>query len=216
VKLYHHPISTYSQKAVLALHEKGLAFESEHVSLMSPEGRAAYEKLYPIGKMPLLVLADGHMIPESTIIIEYLEGHYPNQGTKLIPEGIDAARQVRFMDRMADLYLDNPMGILVFNRLGLRKSDDDTLATARKHLRISFEQMNQRLEKQDWLCGNQFTMADCAAIPPLFYCQQVAPFSDYPHVQRYFERARQRPSYARVSAEFLPMWQAMNEGKSSD
>jgi len=211
MKLYHHPISTYSQKAVLALYEKDVPFESVVVSLMSPEGRAAYEKLYPIGKIPLLVLDDGHMIPESTIIIEYLEGHFP-QGTKLIPDGVDAARQVRFMDRMGDLYLNDPMGTLVFDALGLRKADEAALATARKQLRISFEQMNRLLEKQPWLWGDGFTMADCAAIPPLFYCQQVAPFSDYPHLVRYFERARERPSYARVTREFLPIWQAMAAG----
>jgi len=102
VKLYYNPLSTYSQKTLIALYEKQVAFEPVIVNLMSPEGQAEYEKLYPIGKVPMLVLDDDYKIPESTIIIEYLEGHVQS-GTRLIPEGTDAARQVRFMDRMSDL-----------------------------------------------------------------------------------------------------------------
>jgi glutathione S-transferase len=209
MKLHYSPLSTYSQKAMIALHEKGVAYEPALVNLMSPEGRAAYEAIYPIGKVPLLVLDDGHMIPESTIIIEYLEGHYPNQGTKLIPEGIDAARQVRFVDRVCDLYLNNTIVTLLFDKIGFMKSDEATLQKAAKHLRYTCERLNQRLEKQTWLCGEQFTMADCAAIPPLFYAAFCAPLTDYPHLARYAERAKARPSYARVMAEFVPIWQGM-------
>lgn len=213
MKLHYNPLSTYSQKVQIALYEKGVAFEPALVDLMTPEGRAAYEQIYPIGKVPLLILDDGHMIPESTIIIEYLEGHHPKQGAKLIPDGIDAARQVRFMDRMGDLYLNNPAVTLLFEKIGFRKFDEATLATAKKHLLFSFEKLNQRLANQAWVAGADFSMADCATIPPLFYSQVVAPLGDYPHLQRYFERAQQRPSYARVMAEFVPIWQGMQAPK---
>ena len=209
MKLYYNPLSTYGQKALIALYEKNVAFEPMLVRPMDPEGRAAYEAIYPIGKIPLLVAGDDHKIPESTIIIEYLEGHYPNQGTKLIIDGIDAARQVRFMDRMSDLYLNDPTGKLVFEKLGLAKHTEDDLASAAKYLHITFDHLDQRLANQDWLCGSTFTMADCATIPPLFYAQIVAPFSDHANIVRYFERAKQRPSYARVMAEFLPIWEGM-------
>ena len=213
MKLYYHPLSTYSQKALIAFYEKNVAFEPVVVDLFSPEGRAAYEKIYPLGKVPMFKPTDDHMIPESTIIIEYLEGHYPKQGTRLIPDGIDAARQVRFIDRVNDLYLNDPAVTLLFEAIGMRKHDDATLAKARKQLHFSFEKMNERLAKQDWVCGADFTMADCATIPPLYYCQNIAPLTDYPHLQRYFERAKQRPSYARVMAEFVPIWQVMQAQK---
>ena len=213
MKLYYHPLSTYSQKALIALHEKNVAFEPVIVDLFSPEGRAGYEKIYPLAKIPLLKPSDDYMIPESTIIIEYLEGHYTNQGTRLVPEGVDAARQVRFIDRMSDLYLNDPAVTLLFEAIGIRKHDEATLATAKKRLHYSFEKVNERLATQEWVCASGFSMADCALIPPLFYCQTVAPFSDYAHLQRYFERAKQRPSYARVMAEFLPIWQGIQAQK---
>jgi len=209
MKLHYNPLSTYSQKALIALYEKGVAFEPVLVSLMTPEGRAAYEAIYPLGKIPLLVVSDEHMVPESTIIIEYLEGHYPKQGTRLIPDGVDAARQVRFMDRMSDLYLNDPVATLLFEKFGFRKSTEADLATAAKQLRITYAHFDKRLAKQDWLCGNEFTMADCAAIPALFYAPQVAPFSDHANIVRYAARARQRPSYTRVLAEFVPIWEGM-------
>jgi glutathione S-transferase len=190
-----------------------LAFEPVVVDLFSPEGRAAYEKIYPLGKVPMFKPSDDHMIPESTIIIEYLEGHYPRQGTRLIPDGIDAARQVRFIDRVSDLYLNDPTVTLLFEAIGMRKHDEATLATARKQLHFSFEKMNERLAKQDWVCGAEFSMADCATIPPLYYCQAIAPLNDYANLQRYFERAKQRPSYARVMAEFVPIWEDMQTQK---
>ncbi|MES2102410.1 MAG: glutathione S-transferase family protein [Pseudomonadota bacterium] len=207
MQLYYNPLSTYSQKTLIALYEKQVAFEPVQVSLSTPEGKAEYEKIYAIGKVPLLKLNEDHHIPESTIIIEYLEGHYPG-GTRLIPEGVDAARQVRFMDRMSDLYLLDPSGTLLFEKFGFSKHTEAQLAKAEKYLHISYTQLDKRLAGKDWLCG-EFSMADCSAIPALFYCQFVAPFSDYANIVRYYERAKQRPSYAKVMAEFVPIWEGL-------
>lgn len=209
MKLYYNPLSTYSQKALIAFHEKNVSFEPVIVNLMTPEGRSAFEAIYPLGKIPLLVADDGHMVPESTIIIEYLEGKYPKQGMRLIPDGIDAARQVRFMDRMSDLYVNDPIVMLLFEKFGFRKHTESDLATATKQLRISFAHFDKRLANQEWLCGSEFTMADCAAIPALYYAHVCAPFSDYGNLVRYHQRAKLRPSYARVMAEFVPIWEGM-------
>ncbi len=55
MKFYYNPLSTYSQKAMIALYEKQVKFEPVVVSLMTPEeSEADYEKVYPIGKVPLL------------------------------------------------------------------------------------------------------------------------------------------------------------------
>ena len=117
MKLYYHPLSGYSQKTIVAFYEKGLEFEGEIVELMDPESKGAYmQDVYPIGKVPFLIADDGRQIPESSIIIEYLENTY-DSGTLLIPDDKHLARQVRFHDRMTDLYIQNQLGTIFFDTL---------------------------------------------------------------------------------------------------
>jgi glutathione S-transferase len=85
MKLYYHPLSSYSQKTLMAFHEKGCAFEPVLVNLMDEQAKSEYKKIYPMGKVPFLRIEEKSWnVPESSIIIEYIERHYPG-GTKLIP-----------------------------------------------------------------------------------------------------------------------------------
>jgi len=208
MKLYYFPLSTYSQKAMIAFNEKGISYEPIVVQLLEPAERAEFEKIYPIGKVPFLQ-ANDRPVPESTSIIEYLEDEFP--GTpRMIPAGNgEAPRQVRFMDRMTDLYFTEPLSELISQQLGLRPKDDDKAARARKYIALTYAHWDQRLATRKWLCGDDFSMADCAAIPGLFYAQSMLPFAAHPHIVAYWQRAQQRPSYAKVRAEFEPMWNAM-------
>ncbi len=215
MKLYYNPLSTYSQKVMIAFNEKGIAYESQLVDLMSPEGRAAYEKINPLGKIPFLKPSEDWQVPESTSIIEYLEDKFPKTPRLIPAAGGDAARQVRFMDRMSDFYLNEPIVELLMQKVGFRGQDADKAARARKHAGMSFEHFNKRLAKQPWLCGENFTMADCAAIPPLFYAQTALPFEAFPNIVAYWQRAQQRPSYAKVKAEFEPIWMGMMSQRSA-
>ena len=96
------------QKALIAFHEKGIEFEPKIVNLIDPASSAEFERIYPIGKVPCFELSAGHAVPESRVIIEYLDDHYPDS-PRLSPAGSgDAAGQVRFTDRMMDWYLDDP------------------------------------------------------------------------------------------------------------
>ena len=213
MKLYYFPLSTYSQKVMIAFNEKGISYEPELVDLTSPEGREAYAKINPIGKVPFLKPSDDWMVPESTSIIEYLEDKFP-ETPRLIPaSGGDAARQVRFMDRMSDLYYNDQITELLFQKIDFRPQDEQRAARARKYAAMTYSYWDERLASQPWLCGDSFTMADCAAIPPMFYAQNAAPFADYPNVVAYWQRAQERPSYAKVKAEFEPIWNDMIAGR---
>jgi glutathione S-transferase len=208
MKLYYSPLSTYSHKAMLAFHEKGIAYTPELVDLASQEARAAFEKVNPTGKVPFLLMDNGWQVPESTSIIEYLEEEFPDTPRLIPTTGPGSARQVRFMDRTADLYFNEPVTELVLQQIGLRAQDAARAERARKYVQITYAHWNRRLATQSWLCGSALTMADCAAIPPLFYAQMVAPFTSQPNVAAYWQRAQERPSYARVRAELEPIWKA--------
>jgi len=207
MKLYYNPLSTYSQKVMIAFNEKGIAYTPEFVDLASPDARAAYGNVSPLGKVPFLKPSEDWQVPESTSIIEYLEDKFPDR-PRLIPQGGgDAARQVRFMDRMSDLYYNDPVTELLFQHIGIRAKDDERAGRARKYVETTYSYWDTRLASQPWMCGADFSMADCAAIPAMHYAQSVAPFTTHPNVVAYWQRAQRRPSYQKVRAEFEPIWE---------
>jgi glutathione S-transferase len=56
-----------------------------------------------------------------------------------------------------------------------------------------------------WATGDDFTLADCAALPALFYGDKVAPFAKrWSNLTAYFERLKVRPSVERVLVEAAP------------
>ena len=181
MQLYYHPRSPYSHKVMIALAEKRAAFEP----IMIRPDDERFAKLTPIKKVPLLVLDDGWKIPESTIIVEYLDTHF-SSGIQLIPDDRDQARQTRFHDRITDLYITEPLMALLFKR-----GDADAA-----HARIDamLTGFDGNLAKRTWVMGNAFTMADCALIPSLRYARDLHPFDRYKHVSAYFARAVERPS----------------------
>ena len=76
--LHAHPLSSYCWKVLLALYEKGAEFEFRMVNLGDPDGRAAFAALWPMAKMPVLEdPARGAVVPETSIIVDYLDTHHP-------------------------------------------------------------------------------------------------------------------------------------------
>lgn len=203
MKLYYNPLSNYSQKVLMGFHEKGITYTPEIVSLMDPVARAAYAKINPLGKVPMLELADGYKIPESTIILEWAEQH--QRGTKLIPDDPDLARRTRFHDRLADLYLANPMGTLFFDgRKPPEAREPKRVADAHVTLDMMYRGLDMMLEKSSWIVGEHFTMADCSHAPPLNYLRMLKPFDEHRHLTAYANRLFERPSWQKVMEELGP------------
>jgi glutathione S-transferase len=206
MKLYYHPLSTYSQKVLIALYEKGIEFEPVLVNLMDEESRLTYRDTYPMGKVPCLQLEDGHMIPESSIIIEYIDNMAE---PTLIKGDADETRRIRFKDRMFDLYLNESAGTLLFQGMKPEdQQDPDRISKARQHINTMYRFMENEFGNQDYANGNEFLMADCAAAPALFYAQKVAPFADFANISAYWERLKSRPSIKRTHDEAAPFLSA--------
>jgi glutathione S-transferase len=202
MKFYYHPISSYSQKALIALYEKGVAFEPKVVALMDPKERAQYREVYPLGKVPLLVEDNGHIIPESSIIIEYLDGIAE---PKLIFGNAEKSRQIRFKDRMFDLYLNDSIVTLLFQSMKPEsQQDSERIDTAKFRIDTMYGFMEKEFGGQPFANGDTFSMADCAAAPALFYAQHTAPFASYKNISAYWKRLTSRPSVKRVISEAEP------------
>jgi glutathione S-transferase len=206
LKLYFHPLSSFCQKALIALYENGTPFEPRVVELADEASRAEFLKIWPVGKFPVLRdEARDRTIPESSIIIEYLAQHFPGR-TRLVSADADLAWQVRLRDRFYDLYVNVPMQKVVTDRLRpAGQNDAHGVEQARALLATAIGVIDEEMAGKTWAMGEEFTMADCAAAPALFYADRVAPFGDtHGNVAAYLDRLKERPSFARALEEAKP------------
>ena len=204
--LHFHPLSSFCWKALVALYENEVLFTPNSVNLGDPAERAALLALWPVGKFPVLRDdARGETVPETSVIIEYLDGHYRGP-TNFIPDDADKAWQTRLRDRFYDLYVHLPMQKIVGDRFRPDGAKDSYgVAQARAQLRTSYAMIEQQMAHGGWAMGGDFSLADCAAFPALFYGNTVEPFGpDHGSVTAYLERLKARPSVARVLKEAEP------------
>jgi glutathione S-transferase len=201
MKLYAHPFSSYCQKVLIALYENATPFE--YRSLEEAAANAELISLWPLKRFP--VLADGgRTILETSTIIEYLQIHHAGP-LRLIPEG-DAGIEVRMLDRIFDNYVMTPVQKVVGNQLRPEPDRDAYGVTeARGLLDRIYAWLDPRLAGRAWAAGEEFTLADCAAAPALFYADWVHPIpAAHAHLRGYRARVLARPSVARAVDEARP------------
>jgi glutathione S-transferase len=206
LQLHMHPLASFCQKVLIALYENDTPFEPRIVDLGNAAAGAAFKALWPMGKMPVLRDdARDRTIAESSIIIEYLDQHYPG-AARLIPADPELALQARFGDRFYDIYVHEPMQKIVTDRLRpAGKNDPHGVEQARALMQTAYGMIERAMQSRTWAAGDVFTLADCAAAPALFYANKVAPFREtYPHVGDYFDRLMERPSFARAVRQAEP------------
>ena len=204
--LHFHPLSSFCWKVLIALYENDTPFTPHLVDLGNEAERAALLKLWPIGKFPVLRDdARDRIIPESSIIIEYLDSHYPGR-IRFIPVDEKLALQTRLRDRFYDLYVHLSMQKIVGDRLRpAGKSDPHGVAEATARLESCYGMIDKEVATKTWAMGEAFSIADCAAAPALFYASKVVPFGgENKNLAAYFDRLTARPAFGRVIKEAEP------------
>ena len=200
--LYAHPFASYCWKVLIALYENGTPFSYRVID--DAAGFAELESLWPLKKFPVLKDDEASVI-ESSIIVEHLMLRHPGT-TRLIPGGIDAALKVRFMDRFFDNYIMTPMQKLVSDHMRAEgEHDPKGVAEAKASLDVAYGWLEKQVTQQGWAVGDDFTLADCAAAPALFYADWAHPIGDrFSDVRAYRARLLARPSIARTVDEARP------------
>ncbi len=204
--LYYHPLSSFCWKALIALYENDTPFTPKPVNLGDLDERAELLKLWPIGKFPVLRdTAADRIVPESSIIIEYLDNAWPGP-TRFIPADSRQALETRLRDRFYDLYVHLPVQKIVGDRLRPANGrDPHGVAEARARIVSCYDMIEQEMVGRSWAMGESFSLADCAALPALFYGNKVQPFGTaHGKVAAYLDRLLARPSAARVVREAEP------------
>lgn len=200
LRFYYHPLASFCHKVLIALHEKAIPFEPVIVDFGDPESVAAFKKIWPMAKMPVLVDEERETtLAETTIILEHLDAHFAG-GPRLIPTDPQQALQARFWDRFYDHYVEVPMQKIVTDNIRPQgKGDPFGVELARAQLREAYGVIDREMIGKSWAMGEEFGLADCAAAPGLFYANTVEPIGgDFPHAAAYQRRLMLRPAYARV------------------
>lgn len=201
-RLYAHPFSSYSQKALIALYENRTPFDLRN--LEEPQANDELGALWPMRRFPVLVDGERTVI-EATCIIEYLQLHYPGP-VKMIPDEADSALEVRMLDRFFDNYVSTPQQKVVFDQMRAEADRDPRgVAEARTMLETAYAWLDPRMATREWAAGTAFSLADCAAAPFLFYADWTHPIDPrFSHVRAYRERLLARPSFKRAVDEARP------------
>ncbi len=193
--LLYHPTSPYSRKAAVGILMRGDPVELRQIDVPGGEHRGAdFLATSPFGKMPVLRTGD-RVLFESTSILEWLESRGPEV---LLPR--EHAWAARHWDRVGDLYLLEPQGVLFFG------GDE---AAARATAQTALGLLDRELQDgRRFLCGGSPTLADLSTsigADQLTLLGEPLPG----RVAAWLDRMRALPAMAEQRAAGLPLTEAL-------
>ena len=209
MKLYSGPLSLFSRKVEIALHEKGLPFERVMVPFSQERGYAPKHPdvlaTNPKGQVPVLV--DGGLtLFDSTVILEYLEDAYPDP--PLYPADAKSRAECRILELYADEILLPDIRRLMHrseppaadpNR---RAQQEEGAKEGEAALSRHWSELERRLGDEAWF-GGAFSVADIALFMAVLFVQRLhgPKLDSFPALAGWFARAAERPSIAPLVSE---------------
>lgn len=198
MKLYYAPASSYSQRVLIALYEKQLNFTAIPVNLFDPQSREEYMQINFFAKIPTLVTETGNALFEANIIIEYLDQRFPNT-SRLIPVDTEQALEVRMLERMIDVYINQGReALFADSQRPVEERGKKEVVKAKRLLETALKLFDEKLANRTWLGGEEFSLADCAAAPTLAYLRMVYDYKHFENITNYVRRLESRPSVMEV------------------
>ena len=192
LKLISHKLCPYVQRAVIALKEKGVAFERIDIDLANKPDW--FLKLSPLGKVPVLVVRSAESevaLFESNVICEYIEE--TQAGARLHPaDPLTRAPHRAWME----------FGSAILGDLwGLETTQDAaTFAAKRDALAAKFARVEAALGEGPYFAGAQFSLVDAVFAPVFRYFDVFDAYGDLgifaatPKVRAWRDQLAQRPS----------------------
>ena len=201
LELYYYSLSRYCQKVLIALYEKQVEFSPKVTDLRDPIVRRRFLKKFPMGQLPIIKTNDKKHLPNASIIVEYLDKTF-DTGTQLISLDPVKRLDIKLHDRLIDSEINN--------RLFRMDNIHDSDLPLPNHLQIKREEnqitnllndLDEKLEKNHWLCGDTFSMADCALIPCLRHPWMQTHLKYFENLHRYKLQAETRGAWMLVIDE---------------
>jgi len=193
LKVYYHPLSTFSQRVRIALIEKTIPAELVEVDLLArTQFQPEYLSKNPYGRVPAID-EDGWVLYESTAILEYLEATRPTP--PLLPRDARDRARVAMHMKLCDLEFAGPARTILLPKRFLPKERWllEPMEKARgkidKHLSI----LETEIQGREYLAGERFTLADVCYAPFLQFLTTLE-VTPGPAVQSWAGRIVERPS----------------------
>ncbi|WP_353432109.1 glutathione S-transferase C-terminal domain-containing protein [Polynucleobacter sp. MWH-UH23A] len=196
MKLIYSPTSPYVRKVRIVFLEKKVDIDLETNSVWAADTNITTYN--PLGKVPCLVLDDGESIQDSRVIAEYADALSPV--SKLIPADHRERATVKTWEALADGLVD--ASILARLEKTWRPANEQSQAWVDRQIgkvHAALRQMSEQLGENAWCFGNQITLADIAVGCALGYLSfrfpEIQWQSQYPNLDRLYQKLLQRPSF---------------------
>jgi glutathione S-transferase len=203
--LYYMPLSPYARKVRLVLAEKRLPFELRLEKVW--QRRQEYLELNPAGTVPTLVEDNGLIVPDSSVICEYLDEAYPECSLmgRTLAERIEVRRLAAWFDgKFAAEVTQNLYGEKYLRRLTRRGNPDPgAIRTGYTAVRYHLDYIGWLAETRKWLAGSALSLADFAAAAHLSTLDFIGEldWSIAPAAKDWYARMKSRPSFRAILAD---------------
>ena len=203
MKLYIAPRAPNPRRVQMFMHEKALPpIELVSVDINAGEHRGdAFRAINPVSRLPTLELDDGRFLSETRAICSYLEGLYPEPN--LMGDGFEERASIEMHDRRVEWYWMLPIANAIrHTHPGLAPLEQPQFADfghsqARK-LRESARWLDDTLQRQPWIAGERFTIADITAFCAHEFARGLMKFQageeGFHALQEWRDRMRERES----------------------
>jgi len=187
--------SPYARKARVALLEKNISFE---IIIDNPWAPATgITKINPLGKVPALILDDGEVFHDSSVIVEYLETlpHFP----RLIPQQPAPRVAVKQIEAVADGVCDAVVLSLLEHNRKPEQQNAAWISRQRRKIEAGVAELSRRLGARDFFTDGGFSRAEIATVCCLGYLDLRFPEFDWRagngNLERLFIATSMRPSF---------------------
>jgi glutathione S-transferase len=185
----------------IALEEAGLSYTPVQIDWDKPSAELEeMKKLNPLGVVPVLITDQGKAITQNAAILEYLADAKPSAH---LLAGVGTAERAETMQWVAfvsaDLHKSFSPLFMVDSITANETGRKDVRAWAEKNLHAYLSHVDKSLAGKDYICGKQFTVADCYLFTVVNWCQWVqVSTTEYKNLGAYMGRISERPAVQKV------------------
>ncbi|MDW9583237.1 hypothetical protein GOB17_26960 [Sinorhizobium meliloti] len=204
MKLYTKDMSPFSSRVRICVYAKGLDVELDSDLPGGSMHSMEFARINPMEKIPVLAIDDWHYLPESQVIVEYLEDVHPEPS--LLPPSAEDRARARLIARLVDLYLYPPVP-QIFGAMH-SEGQEERIKTLAADVSKGLDLLEHYLGGGEYCVGDQLSIADAALAPPLLFISGPIgnmlngdPFQGRPKLQAVWKALQEDAHIARVLGE---------------